>query len=93
MSCSVVLGYASGAQATLYCSFESPEYQELVAVCPDRIVRVETPFTAWRDPDDPYRLMAEAFTRAVLEGGSSPLPLESSIANLRLLDRIRASAR
>jgi D-xylose 1-dehydrogenase (NADP+, D-xylono-1,5-lactone-forming) len=89
MSCSAVLGFPGGAQASLYASFESPSYQELVVVCADRVERVQEPFTAWRDPDDPYRLMVEAFCAAVRDGGPSPLPVESSIANLALLDRIR----
>jgi len=92
MSCSAVLGFAGGAQASLYASFESPKYQELVVVCADRVERVRSPFTAWRDPDDPYGLMVEAFSAAIREGGPAPLPVESSIANLTLLDRIRDAA-
>jgi D-xylose 1-dehydrogenase (NADP+, D-xylono-1,5-lactone-forming) len=93
MSCSALLSFPGGAQASLYCSFESPEYQELVVVCEDRVIRLEEPFTAWRQPDDPYRLMVEAFRKAALSGDPSPLPLADSLANLRLLDRIRAAAR
>lgn len=92
MSCSALLSFPSGAQASLYASFESPEHQELVVVCVDRVVRVETPFTAWRDPHDPYLLMVEAFARAVRSGGPLPLSPESSIANMMLLDRIRDAA-
>ena len=33
-----------------------------------------------------------AFSAAALEGRPAPLPVESSIANLRLLDRIRDAA-
>jgi D-xylose 1-dehydrogenase (NADP+, D-xylono-1,5-lactone-forming) len=92
MSWSVLLGYDAGAQAALYASFEAPEYQELVVVCSDDIVRRSRPFTSWRDPDDPYRLMVEAFARAVEAGSAAPIPLETSIGNLRLLDRIRHAA-
>lgn len=92
MSCSALLEFAGGAQASLYASFESPEYQELVVVCADRVLRVQKPFTAWRDPHDPYRLMVEAFVEAARSGGPAPLPTASSIANLRLLDRIRDAA-
>jgi predicted dehydrogenase len=92
MSCLALLGFPGGAQASLYCSFETPEYQELVVVCADRVLRVSAPFTAWRDPHDPYQLMVEAFSVAALSGDPSPLPVESSVANLRLLDRIRAAA-
>ena len=92
MSCSAVLGFPGGAQASLYASFESPEYEELVVVCSDRVMRVARPFTAWRDPHDPYRLMVEAFAGAARSGAPAPLPVQSSIANLRLLDRIRDAA-
>jgi D-xylose 1-dehydrogenase (NADP+, D-xylono-1,5-lactone-forming) len=93
MTCSAVLGFPGGAQASLFASFESPQYQELVVVCADRVERVHEPFTAWRDPDDSYRLMVEAFSAAVRDGGPSPLPVESSVANLALLDRIRDAGR
>ena len=92
MSCSALLGFAGGSQASLYCSFESAEYQELVVVCQDRVVRLERPFSAWRDPYDPYQIMVEEFAEAARSGASAPVPLESSLANLALLDRIRAAA-
>jgi predicted dehydrogenase len=92
LSCSALLGFPGGAQAALYASFETPEFQELVAVCADRVVRLERPFSAWGDPHDPYQLMVEAFSAAALSGAPAPLPVESSIANLRLLDRIRDAA-
>jgi len=92
MSCSAVLEFPGGAQASLYASFESPDYEELVVVCSDRVVRVPKPFTAWRDPHDPYRLMVAAFAEAARSGAPAPLTVESSIANLRLLDRIRDAA-
>ena len=92
MSCSALLSFTDGAQASLYASFESPEYEELVVVCADRCLRVQKPFTAWRDPEDPYRLMVQAFVEAARRGGPAPLPVGSSIANLRLLDRIRDAA-
>jgi predicted dehydrogenase len=92
MSCAAVLGFPGGSQASLYCSFESAEHQELVVVCQDRIVRLERPFSAWRDPHDPYQLMVEEFAEAARSGAPAPLALESSLANLALLDRIRAAA-
>jgi predicted dehydrogenase len=89
MSCTALLGFAGGAQAALFSSFEAPELQELVVVCADRVERVDETFTGHREPDDPYRLMVEEFSEAALTGAPSPLPLESSLANMRLLDRIR----
>jgi predicted dehydrogenase len=92
MSCSALLGFPGGAQAALFASFEAAEHQELVVVCADRVVRLERPFTAPPDPVDQYRLMVEAFCEAALSGGEAPLPLESTVANMRLLDRIRDAA-
>jgi predicted dehydrogenase len=92
MSCSALLGFPDGAQASLYSSFESPEYQELIVVTGDRVIRMEHPFSGWRDPHDPYQLMVEEFSEAARSGAPAPLPLESSLANLRLLDRIRDAA-
>ena len=89
MSCGALLQFPGGAQAALYAGFESAEHQELVVVCADRVVRQPEPFTAWHDPHDPYQLMVEAFSAAALGGEPEPLPLTSSIANMRLLDRIR----
>ena len=93
MSCSALLGFPEGAQASLFCSFESPEVQELIVISDERVLQVQRPFSAWRDPDDPYQLMVEEFSRAAQAGEPAPLAVEGSIANLRLLDRIRAAAR
>lgn len=93
VACTAVLGFPGGAQAALHASFDSPEVQELVVVCTERVLRLQTPFTAWRDPHDPYQLMVEAFIEAVLAGRPPPVTLGSSIANMRLLDRIREAAR
>jgi predicted dehydrogenase len=92
MSCAALLGFPGGASASLFASFEAPEQQDLVVLAADRVVRLSRPFSSWRDPHDPYQLMVEAFSAAALEGGPAPVPVESSIANLRLLDRIRDAA-
>jgi predicted dehydrogenase len=92
MSWSVALGFPDGGQATLYASFEAPEYQELVAVTDERVVHVERPFFGPEGGPDPYQLMAEAFADAVLSGSPAPLPLESSIATAGVLDRAREAA-
>jgi predicted dehydrogenase len=89
MSCAMLLGFTGGAQASLFCSFETPELQEVMVVCADRVERLERPFTSWRDPDDPYRLMVEAFADAARSRTPPPHPVESSIATMHLLDRIR----
>ena len=89
MSVTAALGFPGGATASVWGSFESPEDQELVLVGPAATEQIKGPFTSWRDPDDPYQLMVEAFSAAVLEGRPAPIPLSDSIANLRVLDSIR----
>jgi xylose dehydrogenase (NAD/NADP) len=44
-------------------------------------------------PANQYRLMAEAFADAVLKGEPVPVPSSDSIANMRVLDAIAASAK
>jgi D-xylose 1-dehydrogenase (NADP+, D-xylono-1,5-lactone-forming) len=87
MSVSMTLGFPSGARAFLFASFVTPEIQELRS----GEVRLARPFTAWRDPEDPYQLMVEEFSAAASGGLPAPLPLEDSIANLRVVDGIRRS--
>jgi xylose dehydrogenase (NAD/NADP) len=87
-----LLSFSSGAVATAWASFEGPEYQELVIVDAGGRRAIAQPFTAWRDPDDPYRLMVEAFATSVLSNAPSPLPLAESIATAELIDRVRHAA-
>ena len=87
-----LLHFPGGATASVWASFDSPEQQELVVVERDRTQRLALPFSAWRDPDDPYQLMAESFADSVIENRSVAIPPEDSIANMRVLDRIRAAA-
>ena len=67
--------------------------QGLTAVTPQGTFALTTPFTAWRDPDDPYQLMVESFADSVIGGKQVAIPLEESVANMRLIDRIREAAR
>jgi len=90
-SVAISLGFPDGAQAALWASFDTAEREELVVLDGEAITAVTKPFTAYRDPDDPYQLMVEAFGDAVLEGGPSPLPAAESIANMRTLDAVRAA--
>ena len=53
--------------------------------------RVEQPFTS-REGHDPYQVMVEEFSVAALRGEPAPYPVDSSIDNMRLLDRIREAA-
>ena len=85
MTVSMTLGFASGATAVLFASFDTPEIQELKSGA----VRLERPFG---DPSNPpYRAMVEEFSAAALAGLPAPLPLEDSIANLRVVDAVRRS--
>jgi len=45
------------------------------------------------DRVDQYTLQAEAFSRSVLEDTPVPLPLSDGLANMRVLDAIKASSR
>ncbi len=45
------------------------------------------------DRVDQYTLQAEAFSRAVLEDQPVPLPITDGVANMRVLDAIKASSR
>ena len=87
MTVSVTLAFPSGARAFLFASFETPEIQELRS----GDVLMAKPFTSMRDPEDPYQLMVEEFSAAALNGLPAPLPLQDSIANLRVVDGIRRS--
>jgi D-xylose 1-dehydrogenase (NADP+, D-xylono-1,5-lactone-forming) len=87
MTVSMTLGFASGARAHLFASFDTPEVQELHA----GDLLLDKPFTAWRDPVDPYQVMVEEFSAAALAGLPAPLSLEDSIANLRVVDAVRQS--
>ncbi|MGH7903103.1 MAG: Gfo/Idh/MocA family protein [Candidatus Dormibacteraceae bacterium] len=93
LSVAIALGFPGGAQAALWASFESPEHQDLVVVARDGPRRAPAqPFTAWRNPEDPYQLMVEAFGDAAIAGAPPPVALEDSIANLTVIDRVRAAA-
>jgi hypothetical protein len=73
----------------VWASFESPEEQELKVVTRRDVLRRTRPFSAYRDPHDPYQLMVESFGDSILRDRPVDLPLSESIANMRVLDRIR----
>jgi xylose dehydrogenase (NAD/NADP) len=92
MTVTALLEFEGGRTASVWASFESPEEQALAVVMPDRVARLERPFSAWRDPDDPYQLMVESFAASVMLGRPVAIPLSESIANMTVLDRIREAA-
>jgi predicted dehydrogenase len=91
MTTSALLQFERGETAALWASFESPEEQGLTVVMRDGVQRLERPFTS-RDDADPYQLMVESFASSVIDGRPAAIPLSESIANMKVLDRIRAAA-
>ena len=92
MTTTIQLGFAGGRTASLWCSFESEEKQKLTVAGGVGNASLDRPFSAWRDPDDPYQLMVESFADSIVDGDPVAHPPEQSIANMRVLDRIRAAA-
>ncbi len=84
-----LLHFPGGSTASVWASFESPEEQELTVVAKDARHRLELPFSHM-DPD-PYRLMVESFGDSVMGDKPVAIPLSDSIANMKVLDRMRAS--
>jgi predicted dehydrogenase len=91
MTISALLQFSGGRTASLWASFESPEDQELTVVTAKEVLRLETPFTFMEDAD-PYQLMVESFGDSVLQDVPVAFPPEESIANMRVLDRVREAA-
>ncbi len=89
MSVSSLLHFEGGGTASLWCSFESAEEQGVTAVTAKGTYALERPFTAWQDPHDPYQLMVESFADSARNATEPEVSLEESLANMRVLDRIR----
>ncbi len=92
VSTTALLRFESGSTASVWSSFESGEEQRLVVITRDGTSVLERPFSAWRDPHDPYQLMVESFADSIVNGKPVELPLEDTIANMQVLDRIRQAA-
>jgi predicted dehydrogenase len=90
MTVSALLRFAGGATASVWSSFEGPEEQEVTVVAKGGRARLERPFSQMEP--DPYRLMVESFARSALGGYPVELPVADSVANMRVLDSIRAAA-
>jgi len=91
MTTSALLQFAGGQTASVWASFESPEEQELTVVTRESVTRLERPFNS-PDEADPYQLMVESFAESVLHDRPLAIPPSESIANMRVLDRIREAA-
>jgi D-xylose 1-dehydrogenase (NADP+, D-xylono-1,5-lactone-forming) len=87
-----LLSFDGGATASVWASVESPEEQDLKVITRSGVAKRWRPFSAYRDPHDPYQLMVESFADSILRDRPVPLPLSDSIANMRVLDRIRDAA-
>jgi xylose dehydrogenase (NAD/NADP) len=91
MTTSALLQFDGGHTAAVWASFESPEEQDLTVVTREGVHRLERPFTS-REGADPYQLMVESFARSVIDGLPTAIPLSESIANMKVLDQVRAAA-
>lgn len=89
MTVSALLEFPGDATASVWASFESPEAQGLEVITREEVNRRERPFTSYRDPHDPYQLMVESFAESVLHDRPVAIPLSESIANMRVIDRMR----
>jgi len=86
-----LMTFAGGATASIWASFDSPEHQHLKVITQTGVLERKRPFSAYRDPHDPYQLMVESFADSMLLDRPVEIPLSESIANMRVLDRIRES--
>ncbi|HEV2027426.1 MAG TPA: Gfo/Idh/MocA family oxidoreductase [Candidatus Dormibacteraeota bacterium] len=91
MTTTALLEFSGGETASVWASFESPEEQELTVVTRERVTRLERPFNS-PDEIDPYQLMVESFADSVLRDRPLAIPPGESIANMKVLDRIREVA-
>ena len=91
MTTSALLKFPGGATAAVWASFESPEDQEVTVVTRQGAYRLGKPFN-WPDEVDQYQLMVESFADSVLNDRPVAIPLSESIANMRVLDRIKEAA-
>jgi xylose dehydrogenase (NAD/NADP) len=91
MTTSALLEFPGGQTAAVWGSFESAEGQEVAVVTNDAIHRLENPFSSREKPDQ-YQLMVESFADSITDNRPVEIPTSESIANMRVLDRIREAA-
>jgi predicted dehydrogenase len=92
MTTSALLEFEGGQTASIFSSFEAPEVQEITVVARDGVHRLERPFNPREEPDS-YQLMVESFGESILMGKPAAIPLSESIANMKVLDAIKAAAK
>ena len=93
MSVSALLAFKGGGTASIWASFESAEEQEVTVITREHVLRRERPFSPLDDPTQQYQLMVESFADSVLLDTPVAIPPSESIANMKVLDRIREASR
>jgi xylose dehydrogenase (NAD/NADP) len=91
MTTSALLEFPGGQTAAVWASFESPEEQSLTAVTRDDVRRLDRPFSSQEEVDE-YQLMVESFADSIRLDRPAAIPLSESIANMKVLDRIKEVA-
>jgi xylose dehydrogenase (NAD/NADP) len=91
MTTSALLQFPGGQTAAVWASFESPEEQSLTVVAREDVQRLNRPFSS-REEVDEYQVMVESFADSILLDQPVAIPLSESIANMKVLDRIKAAA-
>jgi predicted dehydrogenase len=92
MTTSALLRFPGDQTASVWASFESPEDQELTVVTRQGSYRLGRPFN-WSDEVDQYQLMVESFADSLLRDEPVAIPVSESIANMKVLDRIKEAAK
>ena len=91
MTTSALLQFPGGQTAAVWASFDSPEEQSLSVVARDDVYRLDRPFSS-REEVDEYQVMVESFADSILLNKPAAIPLSESIANMKVLDRIKEAA-
>ena len=91
MTTSALLEFPGGQTAAVWASFESPEEQGLTAVTRDDVRRLDRPFSSQEEVDE-YQVMVESFADSILLDKPAAIPISESIANMKVLDRIKEAA-
>jgi predicted dehydrogenase len=102
---SVILKYPNG-QASFTCSTQLVPYQKMHIFGTTGHIEIEIPFNAPPDKPtrifvngeveefpvcDQYTIQGELFSRAILEGGEVPVPLEDALKNMAVIEEILKS--
>jgi xylose dehydrogenase (NAD/NADP) len=91
MTTSALLEFPHGQTAAVWASFEAAEGQEIAVVTADAVHRLEDPINPREEPDQ-YQLMVESFGDSVINDQPVAIPPTESVANMKVLDRIRQAA-